>query len=393
MRLMTLARAGALIALAATVPGAAVSAQVAVRAENPIAVPRADETIAIAWDELRRLLPDVAPSRVRVTSAAGVETTVQVLPGVDGAPGQLLFQGTFGPREVREFRIDAEPATSAPLQRAYVKHDAYRDDVAWETDRIAYRIYGQGLWNAPEFQPLVSSGIDVWLKRVRTLVIDRWYEKGADAYHLDTGEGADFYTVGPTLGAGGSAIWRDGILHRARNFRNHRIIASGPIRLVFELEYEPWLAGDVTVSELKRITMDAGQHLFRQEITYSISGAEQVDYVIGTVKRPGLVGSTRSAGSWAWLSTWGPVEPHSGGHGSLGTAVLMERTRSPEALETDDHYLLRAVARDGETVTQYVGAGWTASGDFPGVEAWWQHLDAIAERLQNPLRVTLQSAR
>ena len=368
-----------------------VAQQMTVRAENPLPVARTDETISLSWSAVRQQLPAATPERVRVVdSATNTELVSQVVDNeADGQPDELLFQASFWPREAKQLRVELAAPTTQSAARAYAKHDAYRDDVAWETDRIAFRIYGQGLWQASEFQPLVSSGIDVWPKRVRTLIIDKWYEKGHDAYHIDTGEGADFYTVGPTLGAGGSAIWRNGQLHRAKNFKAHRIIASGPIRLIFELDYEPWDAGGVQVSETKRITMDAGSNLFRQELTYRASGVDELQYVVGTVKREHLVGSTSRALTWAWLATWGPVETRNGGHGELGTAVLIENGRVADMQELPDHYVVIATARPGSAVTQYVGAGWTASGDFANVSAWWNYLNSYARRLEAPIRVTV----
>jgi pectinesterase len=382
-----------LLAAAAPLPGqrAAVPARVQVRAENPLPTARADETLSLPWTALRQAVPALRPDRVRVLDAAtGAELASQTIDlDADGQPEELLVQASFWPGETKQLIVEAAaPAAPAP-PRAYARHDAHRDDVAWETDRIAYRMYGQGLWRASEYQPLVSSGIDVWPKRVRALIVDRWYAKGHDAYHLDTGEGADFYTVGPTLGAGGSAVWREGRLHHAKNFRSHRILASGPIRTVLELHYDAWDAGGVEVAEVKRISMDAGSNLFRQEITYSSAAAAPITYAVGTVKREGLVGSSSRAQNWAWQSTWGPVERKNGGHGSLGTAVLMPRDHAPEARETDDHYLMLATARPGQTTTQYVGAGWTASGDFADVAAWWAYLDDFARRLDAPVRLTI----
>src|SRR3546814_3774887 len=44
------------------------------------------------------------------------------------------------------------------------------DDLLWENDRIAYRIYGHALEAA---EPPSSSGIDAWGKRVRWPYMDR----------------------------------------------------------------------------------------------------------------------------------------------------------------------------------------------------------------------------
>ena len=263
-----------------------------------------------------------------------------------------------------------------------------RTDVAWENDRIAFRTYGQLLW---QLENLHSSGVDVWVKRTRALVLDKWYAGGHDFYHLDRGEGADFYKVGPTLGAGATAVWRGGRMYRAENFKSHRIVADGPIRAVFELTFDPWDAGGLRVTETKRVAIDAGQHLYRQESVYRAEGSDTLTYAVGFVKRPGLVGSTSRGAAWAWLSGWGPVEnkPGEGGHGDLGTAVFVERARVVDVKETDDHYVVLATARSGQPVVHYIGAGWTGSRDFDGVEDWWRYLAEHAQRVAAPLRVLL----
>ncbi|QXD14468.1 DUF4861 domain-containing protein [Rhodocaloribacter litoris] len=381
-----------LLALALACSAVAQPAAVTVRVENPLAEARPDEVVAVSWAALRERLPGLAAGQVRVREAAtGREMTVQVVDeDGDGAPDALLWLVHLWPEEVRHYAVEAAAPEQTPVARAYARHDEERDDVAWESDRIAFRAYGQGLWQASAYEPLVSNGIDVWPKRVRDLVLERWYALGHDAYHVDRGEGADFFSVGPSLGGGGTAVWHAGRMYPARNFAAYRILARGPIRAIVELVYEPWDAGGMTVSEVKRITIDAGQHLFRAESVYAAEGADSLSFVVGFVKRPeGVVGAMRREGDWAWLSTWGPVERKNGGHGHLGTAVLMPAARLAGVHETEDHYLAQARARSGEPAVHYVGAGWTASGDFDRVEDWWAYLDAFGRRLAAPLRITL----
>ncbi|HEU0300625.1 MAG TPA: DUF4861 domain-containing protein [Longimicrobium sp.] len=391
---MTIIRISAafLLAALAAVP-AATQTGVAVRAENPLPVARPDEVIALPWAQLQRALPGLAAGRVRVVDAAGAEAVTQTIDNDgDGTVDELLVLASFWPGERKELLVQAQAPAAAPAARAHVRHDDHRDDVAWESDRIAFRIYGQGLWQASEFEPLVSSGVDVWPKRVRDLIVDRWYARGHDEYHRDTGEGADFYTVGPTLGAAGVGVLRHDNVLSARNFRSHRILADGPVRAVFELTYDPWDAFGVEVTETRRITIDAGQNLYRQETTIQAADRRALEIVIGTVKREGLVGSTRRDARMGWMATWGPVERKNGGHGQLGTAVLVPSGRFMGTAETGNHFLAVTDARPGEPVVHYAGAGWTAGGDFRSVEDWWRYLDAFAERLANPIRVTIVGA-
>jgi pectinesterase len=39
-------------------------------------------------------------------------------------------------------------------------------------------------------------------------------------------------------------------------------------------------------------------------------------------------------------------------------------------------------------VVHYIGAGWTASGDFPSPQSWWNYLDERSIRIASPVRVS-----
>lgn len=358
-------------------------------AENPLAIRRDDETVALPWTLVASRLPGATAGRVRVLDVAGREVVSQAVDNDgNGSLDELLFKGDFGARERRRFMVEGAPPAQPYAARVHVRHDPPRDDIAWESDRIAFRIYGEGLKKTPS--AMSSSGIDTWVKSTRALILEKWYAKGHDAYHIDTGEGADFYDVGETLGNGGTAIWRNDTLYRADNFKAWRVIANGPIRAIFELRYDPWNAAGLTVSEVKRIAIDAGEHLYRQENTFTTAdgSATAIPYAIGEVKRPGMVGIVSKAQPWAWLTGWGPVARKNGGHGEMGTAVLLPRDRVADWKETGNHYLAVSRAEPGRPVVHYVGAGWTDSGDFRVAEDWIAHLDRFAQRLAAPIAVT-----
>lgn len=364
-----------------------------VRAENPLALTRTDETIGLAWNDVKAKLPNASATQVRVRDfASGRAVVSQVVDNDgDGTMDELIFQATFAPNDVKRFVIEAAAPYKPDKVRVYASHQDPRDDVAWESDRIAFRIYGQGLWKVDS---LLSSGVDVWVKRVRTPIVEKWYAKGHDEYHRDTGEGADFFDVGQTLGAGGTAIWRDGKMYRAWNFKSWKIIANGPVRAIFELQYQPWDVGSgQRVTETKRIALDAGQNLNHvTSIFRSESPVNDLPWVTGLVKRPSVVGSESKARPWAWLSVWGPVVPKDGGHGDLGTAVVIPRDVVSEWRENDDHYFLVSHTKPGEPVNYWVGAGWTDSGDYRDVRDWWNYLDQFSQRLSMPIKTFLETS-
>lgn len=378
--------------LAVLVPGVLAAQSYTIRAENTLSIGRTDETIALPWADVRARIASAAPGQIRVRDlASGNEIVSQAVDDDgNGTIDELIFQSTFGPNEVKRFAIETGAPMKPARARVYASHQMPRDDVAWESDRIAYRIYGQGLWKVDS---LLSSGVDVWVKRTRDTIVERWYNKGHDSYHRDTGEGADFFDVGQTLGAGGTAIWQNGKMYRAWNFKSQKIIANGPVRAIFELYYQPWDAGNgLWVTETKRIALDAGSNMNHVVSTFNVDKGSATDlpWVTGLVKRKSVVGSESKAQPWAWMTEWGPLLPKDGGHGDLGIAVMLPRDQVSEWRENDDHYFLVSHTRPGQAVSYWIGAGWTDSGDYRDVRDWWNYLDQFSSRLSAPIKVTVQ---
>ena len=363
-------------------------AHISIRADNPLAIVRHDETVSVPWADVQRRLAGATAAKIRVLDAEHREIPSQVVDDDgDGTMDAIVFQGDFNATETRHFTIEAAPPTVKYEPRVAVRHDEPRDDMAWESDRAAFRIYGEGLKKTA--QPMSSNGIDVWTKKTRALIIEKWYTK-KESYHIDTGEGADFYEVGETLGNGGVAGWAKDTMWRGDNFKAYRVIASGPIRAIFELRYDPWNVAGTPVSEIKRIAIDAGANFYKATSIFSTPKGGSIPYVIGTKKRPGMVGTTSRNNAWAWLAGWGPVEPGNGGHGELGTAILLPANTVVDWKEAFAHYLAVSSATSGKPVVHYIGMGWTDSGDFPTPQSWWRYLDGMALKLGAPLRVTIE---
>ncbi len=356
-----------------------------VRVTNPESVARADEIVSLSWGALAPRVPGLAADRARVVEAGSEkEVPAQVVDADgDGTPDELLFLVSLWPDESRFYRVQARKAASFAA-RAHVRHQEIRDDAAWENDRVTYRTYGMGLQNV---EPLISSGVDVWTKRVPGLVIDRWYAK--DDYHRDRGEGADFYTVGTTLGAGGIGIWQDGALYPAPNFETYRILADGPIRAIIELEHGPWEAGGRVLTETRRIQIDAGRLIYRQESSFRAEDGNDLQVAVGLAKRPDVVYSAQADSVLPWMSLWGPVGSKFGGHGDLGTFVLLDTAAPISYFDDGAHRLAIYGTASGVPVHHFVGSAWTASGEVRSAEDFWREIEKEQARLESPVLVEL----
>lgn len=361
---------------------------------------RPAQTISIPFAEVKKQLPNLRLDHVLVRDAAGAQVAAQVTNfNPDLRPAQydeiLIQVGFAAGQQSTTFTVDdsTDPVAPAPA-RVFARHVPERlDDFAFENDRIAHRIYGPSLTNPAlaKGSTLVSSGIDVWAKRVNYLIIDRWYTKGHDAYHVDSGEGIDLYGVNNARGCGGSGIWSGDRLYVSTNWKSHRVIANGPLRAIFELSYDTWDANGVYVTETKRFTVDAGTNFHRVESTYTINGkVKEITPAYGVTKHPASTTESMltAAPDNSWISLWEAYKKD----GSMGTAVILApgTPRKGLAGTQADHLILSEATAD-KPVVYYIGAGWDRSGQFADRAAWEAEVKAFAARLASPLSVTVSN--
>ena len=259
------------------------------------------------------------------------------------------------------------------------------DNFAWENDVVAHRVYGPDL-ETYKGDPLTSSGVDVWVKRVPRLVINKWYM--TDKYHEDHGEGADFYAVKKSRGCGGLGIWSGGKLYVSKNFTGTRVLANGPIRLIFELTYAAWDTGGARVSETRRVTLDAGSHFNRVDATLE-GGTAGAVVGIGIAKHPGGVEEADSQSTW--LRTWEPLSLNGEGRGNLGCAVVLPPGTHAEVAQTDTDYLVTTPVPKTGPLSYYAGTGWDRGPVHTIVDsaAWTKAVQLMSARFGKPVRVSL----
>ena len=380
MGLSFLLRPAATILLAAG-PLLADSRAVRVEAANGLDAARAGETVAVPAGAAAGLAAaDLAKAAV-VDAATGKTLLAQAVDSDgDGAHDLLVFQADFAPRQRRAFLV--KPGERAPYRkedfRVYGRFARERyDDFLWENDRVAHRMYGPALetWQA---EPLASSTVDVWCKRTSRLVVNDWLM--VDDYHRDTGEGADLYSAGKSRGAGGSGVFKDGRLFSARNFRLSRVLAAGPIRIVFELTYEAWDAGGAKVSEVKRVTLDAGSRFNRFESFYSADSP--VAHAAGLKKaKAAAVRIEKAAGT---VRTW---EALKGEDGHLGLALVVDPGSLADVLEADGNVLAVGKPTAANPAVHWAGSAWDKAGEVRSAEEWDREVAAFAERVRSPLKV------
>ncbi|MBD2723100.1 DUF4861 domain-containing protein [Hymenobacter armeniacus] len=387
----------ALLLGSATPPAPRPAATITVR--NPLAQARRAETISLPLARLPAAARRLSPAGLRVLDAAGTVLVSQLMDNdADGQPDELLFQTDIPGQGRQTFTLvpaaggAGVPASSRTTFARFVPERT--DDFAWENDRVAFRTYGpvaERLAVAKDPNGTLTSGMDCWLKRVDYPIIDKWYAgnvRESGFYHHDHGEGYDPYHVGASRGTGGTGVLDQGQLYVSRNFTSYRVLATGPIRTVFELMYAPWDANGRTVTEKKRISLDLGSNLTRYEEQLS---ADQPlpNCTIGLTlhEQKGEVKADRPAG---WFRYWEKIDDSYVGTGVVVAPRSITDYQDHRAAFKDQSQLYVVTRPDAGRVVFYAGFGWQKSGQFASAQAWDEYLAAFARGLAAPLEVRWQ---
>ena len=357
---------------------------------NPLNVDRPQEVVEIPLPQLLdrlHLSLDQVPALVAQDAATGERIPGQIYASAfNQPPDQLLLLVHLAAHGRQRITFHMDPAASKQRALVFGREAAERkDDFAWENEQVAYRIYGPALQATGE----ITSGIDVWSKRIPNFVIDTFYKRDADgarthdpnlSYHIDNGQGLDSYYVGPSRGCGGTAVFAGNKLIVSKNYTTLHLLGNGPIRFSFEVTYAPWDANGITVSETKRITLDAGTHLNKLDSTYTFNGDSPLELAAGIAVHEGANAEFPIAGSIA--SVWDTPQIPSAGRIATGLVALpQQRARTVNAA---GHALLVFTRHSGEPFTYLAGSGWSQA-DMPTAAAWNAYLKQQLNMLQHPI--------
>jgi len=352
---------------------------------NPSSTARSAADIVIPVAEIRRVAPDFKPGAVIVTvsDASTLEQDASVLQTEelpsqvddldgDGKADELAFQVDLAPHQSRIVTISyGEGARIWRLRSDYKQRTAALfsskiEGLGWESERVAFRIYFD-----------TRNAIDIYGKRRPTMQL-AMYASADYAYHDESPEGRDIFKVGDSIGIGGVAAMVDGKLIKVADVkeRKWRILSSGPVRSIAELEYDGWNAAGKIIHLRSRITQWAGERGFEHAV--SADSGNNFAFVTGLPVKPGIfpVNSEKDS-PVTWIATWGEQVVAPGATATekipgqnLGLAVL---TTAQGAEPRDDakNHLVVFHLKDG-SAAWYAMAAWDQEGSNRKTGYWNQ---------------------
>ena len=413
--LMLLATAGSNYSLAQT-------ATVVVK--NPTTASRL-ELIELSMNDVKEKLGNATPKKGEtyiVKNKAGQQIGSQIT-----HDGKLLIDASVRPNGSAIYYVSIGKPYPQKVWATGALYKIRKDDIAWENDRCAYRVYGPALQKTGER----SFGTDIWVKNTPdTVVYDRYIKdmngniegdkidaqarkaKSEDqrkalqaksrevdittSFHLDHGNGLDPYRVGATLGIGAPSLMVGKTQYLPYCWKTYRILDNGPLRFTVELTYAPSAIGDMKeVVEHRIISLDKGSNFNKMTVWYD-GLTTPTDFATGfPIHEEDTENKTFAKD---YVSYADPTDNQEVNQSQVFVGVLFPQGVDNTYYQLFDkkhdgatgHALgLKRGLKNQEKYSYYFGAAWSKY-DVRSYDEWQLRINDYLETLKAPLQVTIQ---
>ena len=332
---------------------------------------------SVGWKQIIAKYPSIDTANFKVVNATTKKEIPYQLEYLGSADVQNLLLQVSVPAKTKLVVIATKGKPTAVTSATYCRYVPERkEDFAWENDQIAFRMYGKELEKTPKE---MAYGIDVWVKRVSRLILNERYKRGD--YHVDHGDGLDYYHVGLTLGAGNLMPLDNDTICYSKNYTSYKVLDNGPLRTTFQLLYDEWQVGNKKVKATKTISLDAGSQLNKITVTY-VGATDSLPVVAGIITRKGA-GVKYLDEANGIMSYW---EPQHEQDGTTGVGCILTNPVS-QMIETKGQLLAKTTTNSTNVITYYAGAVWDKANEITRADAWIKYLNAYKLMLEYPLKI------
>lgn len=329
--------------------------------------------------------------------------------------GKLLIDASVRPGGTADFTV--MPGEPKPM-KTFVCGKQYPervDDIAWENDRTAYRVYGPALQRSGE----KAYGIDVWVKNTPDLEVEKRYDtelsnhpkieelkkagktdeafemEQETTYHFDHGYGLDCYKVGPTLGCGTPALMDGAEIVMPYCYKTYKILDNGPLRFTVQLDYNPFNIGDdKNVTEHRIISCDKGSNFNKMTVWYD-GLTKPRDMVAGVVIHSEDTKSIVCGDNYVLYAD--PTDNPTKQNFQIYVGVLFPNgVKATKSIMYDTptngnagHGVGMITYQPNEKYTYYFGSAWSKN-DVRTMNEWLLRSKETLKAIQEPLKVTVK---
>jgi hypothetical protein len=383
--------------------------QVTVKVHNNTAQQR-QEIVEIDAKAVYKKLGVAAGRNFRVINAVRQEVGYQI-----SYDGKILIDAAVRPNGTAVFTLVKGQPRDSKVFVCGRQYPERVDDIAWENDRGAYRLYGPALQRNKER----AFGNDVWVKNTPDLEVEKRYKvelenhpaieklkkegkmeeaqamEEATTYHFDHGYGLDCYKVGPSLGCGAPALMDGKSMVFPYCYDKYEILDNGPLRFTVKLVYHPTDFKGEKLTEHRLLSLDKGSNFNRQTVWYT-GGKKNIDVASGVVihnedTQSAVIGKN-------FVQYADPTDNPQGQNFQIYVGVIFPNGASETCqIENDGHangifghaLCIKRNVRPAEKLTYYWGSAWSKF-DCRTQEEWQLRIDNFQKALKKPLSVEVQ---
>ena len=412
--------------------------QATIVVNNPTSTPRT-ELISLSMNEVKAKLGNATPKKGEtyiVKNKSGQQIGSQIT-----HDGYLLIDASVRPHGSATYYVTIGKPYQQKVWTTGALYKIRKDDIAWENDRCAYRVYGPALQRTGER----SFGTDVWVKNTPDTVVYERYVKDMNgnikgdkidakvralqkqekaeknpakaaalakqikalqaesnevdiltSFHLDHGNGLDPYRVGATLGLGAPSLMvgKNQVLPYC--YKDYKILDNGPLRFTVELTYNPSTVGDMkNVVEHRIISLDKGSNFNKMTVWYD-GLTHATDFATGFPIHEEDTESKTFAKDY--VSYADPTDNVEVNNSQVYVGVLF-----PEGIDHTYYQLfdkkhdgatghalgLKRGLKNQEKYSYYFGAAWSKY-DVRSYAEWQIRIKDYLDALKNPLKVEIK---
>ncbi len=245
----------------------------------------------------------------------------------------------------------------------------------WENELIAYRAYLD--WR---------NAIDIFGKKVDTLVLQKIGQDGFDSYHEDSPWGMDILKAGKSLGIGsiGRLNGEDIVEHfESTDSVTCEITRNGFLSSSIETNYYGWTTGAGTCDVKSILSIKSADYATIHQVSFD---TVVDDFVTGIVKHDEGEYFTSEVDDYGYIATYGKQTLF---NDNLGMAIVYKKSEVQE-IKTDDDYSWLVVFNPSEKVEyQLLGAWEKDLGNISSKTDFKAMLDRKLASLNNPLEVVV----
>lgn len=332
---------------------------------------------------------------VEVALPAGANASAVCLTAPDGSAvpfeatdaGTILFRASVPKGATVEYTLaPGTPSQPEKLTYAAVKAPGSRDDIAWENDLAAYRMYSNTLLKN---EPNTGNGVDLWQKKMSRPVIDDMYNQSN--YHSENAYGVDAYSVnGRRLGAGGVSHVVNGAVVTHNPHNSWTVKRNGLLRSEVEIVYNNVEVNGNTYTKTVTIETTAGSMLNKATVRYD-GPAAPITLAVALYMHTDMSGDFKSVTYTATPGLIGLAEQPSEGTvtspGARFYAGAYIPGRATEAKVLNDHLVLTCDYTPGTDLTYYFGGGWNVfpADAYPNDDDWFDALERFRKKVDSPI--------